>query len=488
MYGKILLTGTALAGVLAWGIWWANHPHASGPGAVTLEAKLSAALGVKSPGIVVTPAFDHYIVTFAPDRVAGKAGPDRPFFATMTPWEVELKPMEGGLWQVVAPPQDLAGRIVVAPNALATLRIDYTAKGYALAGIYDESLGFLRNWQTDLATLEMVQSGAAPLGAETPSTVPTRLTGYHASGTARPGGTGIDLVLSASNTAMTQEMVLPIGTGIAQVPFRVGPSHSETRIEGLRWAAILPLLAQAQRLSGAAEEPALRQIASTAAAAMPLFDSFAASSETSDLVLALPQGPAGAARAGLEIAYSGTGAQTALTYRIDVEGMSLPATVVPAWAGPLVPRDVRLDLGVAGYDPMGFLKAVLNDYAAGIVPDAAQMEQLFPNGKLALTLAPSRIAGPAYSLDFEGAFARKLSPQSRPDLVQGTAEMTGMEHVLAALGTAPDPEQVAPAVLALTALQVIARREAAGRLRWDLEMGPEGIPNVNGTSLGDLLH
>ncbi|MFD2174708.1 hypothetical protein [Rhodobacter lacus] len=481
MYGKVLLTGTALAGVLAWGFWWAHHPHASGPGAVALQGKLTQAFGLQSPAVVVTPAFNHYIVTIAPDRVAGAPPPERAILATMTPWQVDLTPMEGGQWQVTAAPQDLRGRIALTT---ASASIDYTLKGYAVSALYDETLGFLRSWQTAFDSLEMVQSATMPASDPRSPAAPTTISRYRADGRALARGAGLDVTIRSGTEATTQEMAFPQEEGVVMVAATTGPSQSETRIEGLRWAEILPLLSLPK---GGAQMDA-RQLAQNAAAAMPFFEKVTTSTEITAPMLALPQGPARAARAGAALSLAGTGAAAQMHYLLDVEGLSLPEEISPAWAKPLLPQDIYLDLGLEGYDPMGFFKAALSDYGAGKTPGEDALAQLVPGGRLSVSVAPSRITGPEYLFGLQGAFRQSLSAGSLPEQVQGKATMTGMDKVLAAFGTAPNPEQLTPALVLLGAMKALARPDGNGGLIWEIEPGPDGLPKVNGTMIGDVLN
>lgn len=492
MYGKVLLAGTTLAGVIALGMWWANTPHASGPGAVALQAQLEETLGIKSPGLVVTPAFDHYIVRFFPDRIAGKDGAERRFFFTGTPWQVDLTPLQSGLWQVEMAPQEIFAKVVIRPEGVTPIRSEIRAKGYAFAGIYDESLAFLRTWQSAYAVVEMAQSGGQPLPAPDtaavpePSRAPVRMIGYHATGNTVAGETGLDLMIDTKSAGMTQEMLFPTGAGPVSVPLQSGPSEGHLTLTGLRWNRIVPLIARMQALAGPDAETAMLALAKDAAAAMPLFTSLDSRTAVTDLQLDLPPGPARVARFGLRAGLSGSGAEAAMTCRVDVEGFAPPEAGLPGWAGPLVPRDMTLDLGTEGFDLMAFMRQALLAVVQGRGVQPADLMKSFPAHRASVTLAPSRITGAGYQLDMTGRMAGPIAARrTQADVAEASISLRGMDTILSALAAAP--ADVAAGTMMLGALRGLAETDETGLLHWQLKQGADGMLEVNGMPLGALL-
>ncbi|MBZ4021728.1 hypothetical protein CKO11_04545 [Rhodobacter sp. TJ_12] len=491
MYGKYLLGGAGLAAVIGWGVWWASHPHASGPGAQALQDQIRAALGPAGPAAVVTPVFDHYVLTLDPARVLPEATGDEPAPFTMSPYELDLRPRASGLWEVAGAPQDLQVQIVMpTADAEGVTVTDYTLQGVVLTGTYDPTIAFMRDWQTSMDRLQMRQTQPIPTPGETPQemTLEVVFNGYRAATEVQEGATGLNLTGQSHVAQITETVAIPSLPGGAptELTLSLEEGSGQTEIAGLRWRDTLPVLAKMQTVwaEGKNLQDEQQALAQLMLPTLPLLDQAAARFDFEKLNVKTTDFAGQAALGSLEIDIAPEARK--LREALALDGITVAEGVVPAWASALVPQQARVDLGLEGVDLLAMMKLALEDMAAGgtgTVPDAQMAAAMLPGGAMTLRLNPSQMVGAGYTLKAE-TMAQIDMESSAPKALEATIDLAGTDAILNALQQGPSDVQ--QAAMGLMAMRGLAQAQDDGTLRWQIALDDEGVPMVNGMSMGAL--
>ncbi|SOC04182.1 hypothetical protein SAMN05877809_103149 [Rhodobacter sp. JA431] len=491
MYGKYLLGGTALVGVVAWGVWWAQTPHASGPGAQALQTQIQAALGPAGPAVVVTPAFDHYVLKIDLARVLPAKTDAAPVPFAISAYELDLMPLGEGQWQVSSAPQDVTMQTnMVIPGQPEGAVTDYVFKGVTFNGTYDETLRFMRGWQTAYASVNMrqVQTLVSPRGQTNKMEVTAVLSDYRAQTQVSEGPNGLDLTGQARVGSLSESFAMPSRSFGEPVPvvLEMAGLSGTTHIEGLRWNTLLPVLNKLQALyaEGKDLESEQQALAALMLPALPVLDQAATKADFSTLSLKVQDTSVKADSGTFEVEFSTAG--EGLREAFEVTGVSVPAGVVPDWATALMPQTVRLDFGLEGFDLIGAAKLALEDLAAGgtgDVPNPQMGAAMLPDGTMTLRLNPSRVTGADYALN-ANVMAQVDVEKNAPQALEAVISLSGMDAILTAMQQGP--ADVQQGAMGLMAMRGLAKGAPDGSLKWDIGLGEDGVPTVNGMSMGAL--
>lgn len=375
-------------------------------------------------------------------------------------------------------------------------------------GIWDESLMSFREQQAVMTdyVIDSVQyapplpppapeAGAAPEPMpEEPQVVSrdhqrTARMEMSLSGAAGKAG-GVDQAMrfTAEGLEQTQDIVMIPGGEPVQIRVTAPGYDGSGQITGARTEGVLSLLAwfvahPSEELIKGSQE-ALRDRVS---AAMPLWDELSMDAALRDLRVGTPLGEFGLASARLMVGMSGVTADGRLQEQVALAGLSVPEGVLPSWVAPILPQEVTLDFTASEFDLAAPAKMLIEavdlaaeDPFAKLDPEQVRAA-LLPQGKAALTLAPSQIKGDGYRIDYRADVA--AGPGAVPS---GSAliSATGLDKVEAALAAAP-PDEAGQPLMMLRMARAMAKPGASGENVWDIQMPEGGGPvTVNGQPMG----
>ncbi|WP_199259208.1 hypothetical protein [Paracoccus binzhouensis] len=309
------------------------------------------------------------------------------------------------------------------------------------------------------------------------------------SGTAGKAG-GVDQAMSftAEELEQTQEIVMGPGGQPMQISITAPGYDGSGRITGARTEGVLSLLAwfvahPSQELIKGSQETLRDRVS----AAMPLWDDLSMDAAVRDLKVGTPLGEFGLASARVMVGMSGVTADGRLQEQVALSGLSVPEGVLPSWVTPILPQEVTLDFTASEFDLAAPAKMLIEavdltaeDPFAKLDPTQLQAA-LLPQGKAALTLAPSQIKGDGYRIDYRAAIAVGAdAPPNGSALISAT----GLDKVEAALAAAPQ-EQAGQPLMMLRMARAMAKPGASGENVWDIQMPEGGGPvTVNGQPMG----
>jgi hypothetical protein len=458
---------------------WAEP--ATPEGAAGIEAALRSVLGSTEGVVTVTPEGETYALSVDATPLAALVpAPGMTFEAT--PFEMTLSDLGDGRWQVDSPEGPFSLKLAV-PGAV-DMALSVEASSWT--GVWSEALSAFETSSGRFGALTLSQTTMAP---EQPAqTVTYRVAETIFSSSAQAGAAGgVDGQSRYEMSGLHETFTMPAPDGAsAEITLDVASYVTDGTMTGMRTAELLDLVAWAVG-HGSAEAMAGDEDGLKAAirAALPLWDSIDAISTGDGVSVVTPFGTGGAETVLVEASLAGAVADGRFRERLSVSGLQLPEAILPAWAVPLLPRDVNLDFSISDFDASAPALLMLDtlSFAAPPAPGFGQTLAMaaIPDGSVTISLAGTGVTGEGFDVTLDGAL--QVGPMSMP-VGSGTLVVTGIDTILGHLNAAPQ-EISGGAVPGLMMARGLARADG-DRLVWDFEATADGKMLVNGNDLSTL--
>ncbi len=219
-------------------------------------------------------------------------------------------------------------------------------------------------------------------------------------------------------------------------------------------------------------------------ATFPLWKNIDATVKVENLALDTALGRFGAKSIVQSLQQTGLVAQAAMELGVSMDGLSVPSGLVPAWATPLVPTalDVDVKFQMNDLDKIAHAAVANIELRPNQSPDVSKLAiiaAMAMGSEPKLTLAPGHLSSPSLDLYFHGEMA--LVPKPTGTL---TLEAEGLDKALSRLQEAAKSNPgLQQAVLGLTVAKGLAKPGANGRSFWVVDYGADGAVSVNGKTV-----
>lgn len=456
--------------------------EATDAGAARLTEVFQTYLGTVDGVVTVEVDGDSYTLTLdaAPfTALAAESGGT----AAISPLIMSLTDNGDGTWDVT---QDQALSMTMSTPGQVDMTV--AVDNLTSDGVFDEALMSFTSSSSEMTNLKMVQKIIDPSAGEMTITIDVASASYETTGVVGVAG-GVDSTVTMQMTGFTEAFVLPPSEGAPGMPVSVtAESITQTgKVDGLRPDAFYQAIAWFVANPGA--EAMMAQKAGMKAilqAGLPLFGAMTTNSTATNIAITTPMGGVGMAEMGIDLNMNGVVAEGKVQQAIAIKGLTLPVDMMPAWAVPILPEDMSIDLQVTGFDAAAAANVAMGlfDLPAGVAPDAAfdaaMLAALLPTGSVTIGLNPGSISGEGYALTYEGSM--NAGPES--DIPTGTAKitLTGIETLQAALDAAPDDIK-GQAMMGVGMAQGMAKTDESGALVWEIDASTPGSLSVNGTQM-----
>lgn len=435
-----------------------------------------------TPGVVsVQPQGETYALTldFAP--LAAQL-PDESGDVTVSPLVYQLTDNGDGTWRVT---EDQAFAMTFSiPNVM---QAEYTAERMVSDGIWDESLATFTRQTATMTGFEQQTVSYGPDGAELSrdnqrtESLTTDMTGK--AGTS--GGADMDMTYQATGITQTASLPMDPSAPPMQLSAKIDGYTGTFSAQGLRTHELLALggwfVANPSAEAVKARQDEMRGLLGSS---LPLFQSLTGDATLTNLTVDSPVGSFSAAAGSVVIDANGVVSDGRFREAITLEGVSIPAGLVPDWAVQLVPSAIKLDVAVTGFDAFAPVSAMVGafdltkpePFEPGF--EAQLLGMFMPRGAVDITLAPGELTGPIYNLTYQGAVS--AGPGGMPT---GTARITaqGLDKVQEELGKAP--AEISGQFMMPMGMAMGLAKDEGGTLVWDLDFSQPGSFKVNGTDL-----
>jgi hypothetical protein len=438
------------------------------------------AAGAPSP-VTVTQDGAHYTVAL---DLAAFAAPfkDSGFSLDAASLQYALTEQDDGNWRV-------SGDSLPALAAhIKENTIAYNFTGYKFEGLFDPTLATFKTAEQTLEKLDAKVTG--PKLAETLSFGASRVT---QTGAPAANGTATlaareeiaDLSLDATVTPEAKD-----GADAKPIPFsfKAPTIAADIGLDGAPLRKALDLWAFAVAHPGRAELAANEQEFKTLLRALvPAESKLAEKFEVKQMAVTVPQGDFGVGSVKFGLAGSSApGAKGAFEYHLAMDGLTIPAGLLPTAFTDLVPTAFNIDVKASGFDFGAGAEEAINDiHLAGDGPaiseaDHAQiMAKMKGAAPIVIDLLPAHVVAPQIDVTIEGQVRIE---GARPN---GTVKVhvRNFDKTVAAikaLGPVASPQVLGGLALAKT----LGKSESDGALTWVAEYGADGSIKVNGLPLG----
>jgi hypothetical protein len=449
-------------------------------GAEALTANLARYIGTTAfdKGVVkVTVQDDAYRVEVDFNKLLSLFPTQDTMKLEIEPYVLSVKPRPDATW-------DIAGDLW--PNGKVELKAEegthvsqWQIADDSFSGVYDPALaGFLA------AT---GKNGAISMTSTDPasSTEFTAASGNFQVQSTRNPTKGVDFTVLQTLSGMVQTMRIAAPEAGMDLPIVLrSPELSySSSATGAQTQQMLDLLAfgvaNADEAKIKAAQPQLKTLLREA---LPLWEHITGAYGWRELSVGTPVGIFSAANAKIDVAMDGVRNDSTITYKFQIDDLTVPADVLPRWTLPLLPEDISLNLGSTELDLDEPVAAAIEAFDLNRDPPISEkdgemiMAQFMANPpKLVINRSIVRNKDTEITAEGEVTFAG-ASPA-----MTATVEAAGfdkaMQTIQEATATAPEAQQ---AYMVAVAAKGFAKTLADGRLQWVIEMAPDGAVTVNG--------
>ncbi len=447
-------------------------------GAAHLTEVFQTYLGTTEGLVTVAANGDAYDLTLdaAPLIAMGK---DAGVTGSVTPIKLSLTDNGDGTWGVS---MDQAISIAMSvPNAL-DLKEDVASQTFE--GTFDEKLMAFSAMKGAFSGVKVVETIQTPNAAPTTATVGLDKGTFEGTGVAGAAG-GADIGLTMTASGLTEAMDVSPGPGEPAMPITLKAEGLSEEIKGTGFMfdgifkTAAWIVAHPDQASREADVAGFKTIIT---GAIPFFGNMNATGKVTMLSVETPMGTAGLQDLGFAVEANGAVAEGKVREAFTLSGLTLPAGLVPAWAEPILPKKLSLDVQVTDFDAAAGLAAALETLgAAGGMTDATAENQklqaaFLPKGTVTVTLNPGSLAGDGYEVTYEGALV--AGPNTPAPTGTAKVTLTGADKLQAALQSAPD-DMKAQALGGFGMAQGMAKKDG-DKLVWEIDASKPGALSVNG--------
>ncbi len=454
-------------------------------GAKELSAVLSGYVGKPTagapPAISVNLEGAHYAVTV---DLASFVAPLKDSGFSMDPAIIKymLTEQDDGGWRVEG--GELPPIVAHAKDA----EINYSFAGYKFDGIFDPALASFRKAQVGLDKLNAQLR--SPALQETIAGGPVQAT---QSAKAAPNGAVSGTIheeiadLSVAATATPDAAKAGADAKPVAFTFKLGKAAVDVDLDGAPLRKALDLWAFVVSHPGrpelAANEQAFKGLLR---AVVPADAKLAEKVDAQNISVGTQKGPFALASAKFSLAAAvAQGPKGAVEYHLAMDGLTLPAGLVPPPMRDLAPTAFDFDIKVSGFDFGAAAGEAINDlHLAGDGPpiEPADSAKIFAIMKgtapLTVELAPSHVAAPQIDLTLEGvAHLEGVRPSGTLKVRARNFDKT--VAALRALGPMASPQ-----VIGFLALAKSLGKADGDALTWVADYGVDGSIKINGLPLG----
>ena len=404
--------------------------------------------------------------------------------------EFHARPLGSGQWQVT---QNSPFNWKV--DGGADLAFDMKADSLAFDGVFDENLRAFVSQTAEAKNLTFSQH-LAEAGKQT-SDVTYTLASMQYTGTGKDAGAGaVDSTAKFTFGEMTEVMHMKPDQGMpVDINLAVSSGEQTTDYTGFKAGALFDLVRwtfnNLPEGDDSLDEAKLGELKDSIAAVLPVFQKISGTGSFSELKADTLIGQFNLAKGGYKVELNGVIPEGLLSESITLEQLTVPAGLAPEWSNDLIPQRLHFDFRLTGYDLAKPAELLLANFSEFVVPfskgdlEAQMMKALLPTGAVTFGLTALEAKAPAYDVSLAGTVTggENVKPEGN-----GTLRAKSLLPLIETLKKAPETLGFGQAIPMVIMINSIARKEADGSLRWDIEGTKDGKFLVNGVDYAALAN
>jgi hypothetical protein len=487
---RLKINGLAFAILLstASNLWAA----ASAEEAARIQATFQSYLG-KEPGLVtVTPNGEGYDVVLDPAPYLKKVTQPG-FTSTVDPFKFNTVPKGDGQWAV-----SYSGPYKAAASAPDVFSFTMETPQFTWSGTYSDTLNAFLEQTYSISNLTISQTNSDP-------TTKIKTTGVSVLESLNGKGTSTD----AGNGTVDGASEITFGGLVGSNNVEVPPEMAAS-MPNLNYVTKLEKAGYTTTTKGLTAKPILELLAFFVAhpdkeliikdqailkekllAAIPMFASIDARGTFQNLNVETGYGKFDVASGSSFVSANGIVKDGRGAEGFEFSGIKLPDNLpLPPWSKGLVPTVFKIGVEVSDFDLETTARKFITEMDVSkqdpVPPgsEAAYSAAFTPKGTMKLTTLPGEISSELYTLSYEGTMDFSLAGGS--PIVNFKVRMKGMDAVIAQLQQAATDPIAQQGMAMLFAAKGISKPDGDS-LVWDIVMGADGKPLVNGTDLSSMM-
>ncbi|MDY8108388.1 hypothetical protein U0C82_04375 [Fulvimarina sp. 2208YS6-2-32] len=437
--------------------------------------------------VAITPVSDGYRIDLSFQDVLDSLADTTGIAMTVSDYALLISEQPDGQWYVsISGPLAIAMKMSVPqPGTTGARMVDrslrMSVEDTAFEGYFDPNLfGYTRSYWVIGTVRQTETTGEFVSTSETgPSTMVAE---------SREGGNGtvdMDAIQTIGATRQAFDLSVDPANPDRTIPVLITSQEARSEVTGEGFESqdlgrLLPLLVE---LSQEPERPGLlKALQAGLTAALPVFEQFAIAATIAGAKVDL--GPFGSGEiAAIEMDVDMDGAETSGAYSLayDLTGVSVASPFIPAWASPLVPERLRIELTASDIDLANPARTAIEnlrlDADAPLIPSAFEtMAQQFEASGPSFGISDSLLSGKDYTIDYSAAF--------KDGATTIAVETDGLDRIIAHLQAAgADVPEAMQGVSFLQVAKGFAKPFDDGRHEWIVHLGADGSVTVNGAML-----
>jgi hypothetical protein len=465
---------------------------ASAEEAARIQAAFQSYLG-NEPGVVaVTPNGDGYDVALDPAPYLKKVKQPG-FTSAVDPFRFTAIPKGNGQWAV-----SYSGPYKASASAPDVFSFSMETPAFAWSGTYSDTLFAFLDQTYSISNLTISQTNNDP-ATQLKTTGVSVIENWTGTSTSTDAGNGLvdgtgEASFSGLVASNTVEVPPELAASMPNLNYvtKLNKAGYTTALKGMPAKPLMDLVAFF--VSHAEKELIIKDQAilkEKLLAALPVFASIDAKGTFEGLAFETGYGKFDVASGTSFVNANGVVKQGRGAEGFEFSGIKLPDNLpLPAWTKGLIPKVFKVGVEVSDFDletPARKFIAEMDVSKPEPVPpgsEAAYMAAFTPKGTMKLTTLPGEISSDLYSLTYEGAM--DFSFAGGMPIVNFKIRMKGMDAVIAQLQQAATDPMAQQGMAMLFAAKGISKPDGDS-LVWDIVMGADGKPLVNGTDLSSMM-
>jgi hypothetical protein len=452
--------------------------------AAKIQASLEAFFGKEANMVKVEPDGEIYKVIFDFANVI-KGAKEAGMEITAPAMEFSLAPEGEGKWRVKHDSDyTVSGKMKDAVNFESTLA------EFSIDAEFDEELGTFTSYTSTAKSMdlkeEIIDAGKGPANID----LHVEDLSVEADATANDAG-GMDAKITEQVGAILMKESMKI-TGAEPVAIQIsaGKGTSEYNTTGMKFKE---LMAFADFMGKHSDKAVLQKdqllYKTMLQGLIPGFLNLGGTGNIEKVQVTTPMGVVNLDKVTFGLDMNGVVKDGKFQEKVGIEGLSIPAGVVPPFAATMVPKDFNFDFTVSGYDANSAAIAYITAMDLSkdpIVPKELEgqlLMMLMPSGKVDITLGKTAVSNSLYNITAEASMS--AGPAALP---MGKAHITakGIDEIMKAVQAAPPEANVQQGSALIVVAKGLAKTDSDGSLSWDVESTPDGKILVNGTDVNKL--
>ena len=400
----------------------------------------------------------------------------------LTPLEFTLTDKGGGKWEV-----NEDQPITLNLDIKDTLSVEEKVESVIFSGVFDEAMGAFASADAEYKNFVVSEKVTNPDGTKSDIGVTLKSMTVSQLANAAANG-GADIIAKIAMDGLSENIAMAADPTKAMPAMNIvltaENGNADLTIKGTKIKSIFDLtaffIAHQSKEAIQKDAAALKAILT---GGLPLWESVEETGKLNKVTAATAFGQFAMDSVDFGLGATGAVKDGKLSERIGVNGLVVPAAIVPPWATQLVPKNFNFDFTVSNFDlatPANMILSTLDLSKDNPLPDGFEqllMPAFMPTGSVKVTLNPTSVNNDTYTFSAEGSMV--AGPSAMPT-GQATVKAKGLDELLKIVTQAPPEAGLQQGAAVIIAAKGLGKAEADGSLSWKIESAPGGKFLVNG--------